>query len=252
MLLTTLHSSPRMQDHPHRRFNPLTGEWILVSPRRTRRPWQGEIEPAQLEHRPSYDPTCYLCPGNERASGMRNPTYTDVFAFDNDFAALAPNIEIIPGIDHPLIKNVSVQGICRVLCFSPQHDLTLPLMATGEIRKVVDLWAKEILELGARYRWVQVFENKGEIMDVRIHIRMGKFGRALRSRTNHQKKMIISVHTPTSSTPFFFLIISTLKSSSARELSLRMITGLRWFPSGQCGHLKRSYSLAATFFVCLI
>jgi UDPglucose--hexose-1-phosphate uridylyltransferase len=164
MLLTTLHSSPRMQDHPHRRFNPLTGEWILVSPRRTRRPWQGEIEPAQLEHRLTYDPKCYLCPGNQRASGMRNPTYTDVFAFDNDFAALAPNIEIIPGIDHPLIKNVTVQGICRVLCFSPQHDLTLPLMATGEIRKVVDLWAREILELGARYRWVQVFENKGEIM----------------------------------------------------------------------------------------
>lgn len=154
--------------HPHRRRNPLTGEWVQVSPHRLRRPWQGRVESVPAEHRPAYDPACYLCPGNERAGGQRNPDYTDTYAFTNDFAAVLPDV---PPVDVPpagsperLLRMQTSPGTARVLCFSPRHDLTLPEMDLSAIRRVVDMWVEQTADLGRRYRWVQLFENKGEIM----------------------------------------------------------------------------------------
>jgi UDPglucose--hexose-1-phosphate uridylyltransferase len=136
----------------------------LVSPHRTKRPWRGQIEKLPPQDKPSYDPDCYLCPGNERAGGDRNPYYNSTFVFTNDFRSLLPDTPS-SGVDfHPLLKTQDVRGTCRVICFSPQHDLTLPEMAGTDIRKVVDVWADQIIELGYDYRWVQVFENKGAMM----------------------------------------------------------------------------------------
>lgn len=151
-------------EHPHRRYNPLTGDWILVSPHRTRRPWRGQVEPPLQETRPQYDPTCHLCPGNRRASGARNPQYESTYVFTNDFAALLPDTPQAAIAPHPLLRAESEQGTCRVVCFSPRHDLTLPEMPLEGIRRVVDVWAEQTAELGERYTWVQVFENKGAIM----------------------------------------------------------------------------------------
>ncbi|KAA3656698.1 MAG: UDP-glucose--hexose-1-phosphate uridylyltransferase [Calditrichaeota bacterium] len=151
-------------DSPHRRHNPLTDEWVLVSPHRTKRPWQGKVESASRELRPQFDPTCYLCPGNDRAGGHKNPVYENTFVFDNDFAALLPDSPAETVENELLMEVDSVVGTCRVVCFSPRHDLSLAEMQEENIRKVVDLWAGQIDELGNDYTWVQVFENKGEIM----------------------------------------------------------------------------------------
>jgi UDPglucose--hexose-1-phosphate uridylyltransferase len=150
--------------HPHRRYNPLTGEWVLVSPHRTERPWLGQVEEPPAERRPAYDPTCYLCPGNQRAGGVRNPQYESTFVFTNDFSALLPDTPRATVNPHRLLQAKSAPGTCRVICFSPRHDVTLPEMPVEAIRDVVDVWAAQTAELGQRYRWVQVFENKGEIM----------------------------------------------------------------------------------------
>jgi len=152
------------EDHPHRRYNPLNGQWILVSPHRTKRPWQGRQESAPPEQRPEHDPGCYLCPGNERAGGAKNPEYESTFVFTNDFAALLPEVPEEELAPYPLLRAQGLQGTCRVLCFSPRHDLSLAEMGVDEIRRVVDLWGAQVEELGRQYRWVQVFENKGEIM----------------------------------------------------------------------------------------
>jgi UDPglucose--hexose-1-phosphate uridylyltransferase len=149
--------------HPHRRHNPLTGEWVLVSPQRTQRPWRGQVEKVPAQVRPAYDPACYLCPGNERAGGVRNPAYERTFVFTNDFAALLPDTPH-SGAGPGLLRWESQPGTCRVICFSPRHDLTLPEMARADVRHVVDVWAEQVLELGPRYAWVQVFENKGAMM----------------------------------------------------------------------------------------
>lgn len=149
--------------HPHRRFNALTGDWVLVSPHRTQRPWQGQREKSAGENRPAHDPACYLCPGNSRAGGEYNPDYTDTYVFPNDFPALLPDApEDVPG--DALFRRENVEGACRVICFSPRHDLTLPEMEPAAIRKVIDLWGEQVEELGRGYRWVQVFENKGAVM----------------------------------------------------------------------------------------
>jgi UDPglucose--hexose-1-phosphate uridylyltransferase len=151
-------------DHPHRRHDPLQDQWVLVSPHRTRRPWQGQVESLPLERKPAYDPQCYLCPGNARAGDARNPAYDDVFVFTNDFAALLPETPEAPtGID-PLFRSATARGTSRVLCFSPRHDLTLAELPVRQLRRVVDLWAEQTVELGGTYSWVQVFENKGNIM----------------------------------------------------------------------------------------
>ena len=150
-------------DHPHRRFNALTGDWILVSPHRTKRPWLGKHEPPAVDQRPAHDPKCLLCAGNLRQNGDRNPDYTSTFVFENDFPAILPERgpEIVQS---GLLQSAPAAGTCRVICFSPRHDLTLPELAVTDIRKIVDTWAEQILELGQKYRWVQVFENKGDVM----------------------------------------------------------------------------------------
>jgi len=150
-------------DHPHRRQNALTGDWILVSPHRTKRPWQGKQETAARDSRPPYDPKCYLCPRNERVGGEKNPDYDGTYVFTNDFAAILPEAGPAPG-DGGLLRAEPVAGTSRVICFSPRHDWTLPEMPLAAIRGMVDVWASQTEELGSKYRWVQVFENKGEIM----------------------------------------------------------------------------------------
>jgi len=153
-----------MLELPHRRFNALTGESVSVSPHRTQRPWQGRTEAVSSALPSAYDPQCYLCPGNVRANGERNPDYRATYAFTNDFAAFLPQATRQDASSHALLRGESVAGTCRVLCFSPRHDLTLARMSVQLIRPVVDLWAEQTAELGQRWRWVQVFENKGEIM----------------------------------------------------------------------------------------
>jgi len=150
-------------EHPHRRYNPLTGEWVLVSPHRAKRPWQGQVEKAIPDDRPAYDPGCYLCPGNTRTSGVQNPDYHHTYVFTNDFSALLPETPLTT-IEDGLFVTESVRGTCRVVCFSPRHDLSLPEMAIQDIRLVVDVWADQTADLGREYCWVQVFENKGSVM----------------------------------------------------------------------------------------
>jgi len=152
-------------DHPHRRYNALTGEYVLVSPHRAKRPWQGQVEKAPVETRPQYEPGCYLCPGNTRMGGDVNPPYQHTYVFPNDFSSMlsdTPNAEDYTS--HPLLKLESVKGTSQVICFSPRHDLTLPEMPVPDIRRVVDTWADLVIDLGQEYRWVQLFENKGEVM----------------------------------------------------------------------------------------
>lgn len=151
-------------DHPHRRYNPLTGQWVLVSPHRAKRPWSGQSEAVNDERLPRYDAECYLCPRNTRTSGAVNPDYSDPFVFDNDYSALLPSTPSIKQDNNPLFKLEGVQGLSRVICFSPHHDKTLPELPQKAIRALIDTWDEQIQELSDRYVWVQVFENKGEAM----------------------------------------------------------------------------------------
>jgi UDPglucose--hexose-1-phosphate uridylyltransferase len=151
-------------EHPHRRLNPLTAEWVLVSPHRAKRPWRGQVEASPPDIRLVHDPGCYLCPGNERVGGVKNPVYESTYVFTNDFQALLPERVEPPEPAHSLLRAEPERGTCRVICFSPRHDLTLPEMPAAEIRKVVDVWAEQTAELGETYRWVQVFQNKGPAM----------------------------------------------------------------------------------------
>jgi UDPglucose--hexose-1-phosphate uridylyltransferase len=159
-----------LKQHPHRRFNALNGEWVLVSPHRTQRPWQGRVEKPASEPPPAYDPACYMCPGNERATGARNPAYTSTYVFDNDYPALVPNVPEdeakAGGDDKGLLIARPERGICRVVCFSPRHDLTLAGMQAADLRRVVDTWTGQYLELGALpfINHVQIFENRGVLM----------------------------------------------------------------------------------------
>jgi UDPglucose--hexose-1-phosphate uridylyltransferase len=153
-------------EHPHRRRNLLTGEWVLVSPHRTRRPWQGQVERLPADERPAYDPTCYLCPGNPRAGGKQNPEYSGVYVFENDFAALLSEGPRGDVSQNEFFQAQAETGICRVICFSPRHDLTLPEMEVSDIRRVIDVWTEQVLELGSQpdIHYVQIFENKGAVM----------------------------------------------------------------------------------------
>ena len=155
-----------LEDHSHRRLNPLTNEWVQVSPHRAKRPWQGQVEDQLDEQRPNYDESCYLCPTNTRVSGDKNPNYTSTYSFKNDFGALTSNIPNGDFTDGDLFKAKSEKGICKVICFSPNHSLTIPEMEINDINKVVELWVKEYEELGKLdfINYVQIFENKGAIM----------------------------------------------------------------------------------------
>ena len=155
-----------MYTAPHRRLNALTGDWVLVSPHRTARPWQGQVEDIAPERRPAYDPSCYLCPGNNRAGGARTPEYTSTYVFDNDFAALMADTPPDQHDEQGLLVAESERGICRVVCFSPRHDLTLGQMQPADIRRVVDTWTDQYTEL-AGLDWVNhvlIFENRGAMM----------------------------------------------------------------------------------------
>lgn len=153
-----------LYDAPHRRYNPLTNEWLLVSPHRAKRPWQGQAEPDTAPNLPSYDEKCYLCPGNKRTSGATNPNYQDTFVFTNDFQALLPDTPQAVSTGPEFIRAESVQGHCRVICFSPRHDLTFARMSHTEIKQVVQMWVDQYAELSQQYAWVQIFENRGEAM----------------------------------------------------------------------------------------
>jgi UDPglucose--hexose-1-phosphate uridylyltransferase len=156
-------------DLPHRRFNPLTQDWVIVSPQRTRRPWLGQVEEPVQEDISAYDPDCTLCPGNLRSSGIRNPFYQNTFVFDNDFPALLAPEQAGPASEAQQEALFAAQpefGVCRVVCFSPRHDLQIPQMFPAEIETVLHTWVEQTLELGSRdfIRHVQIFENKGAMM----------------------------------------------------------------------------------------
>ncbi len=149
---------------PHQRYNPLTGEWLLLSPHRTKRPWQGKSEYISQTSLPRYDGTCFLCPGNVRANGAYNEKYSGAYVFENDFSALLPQKYVLIQDDSKLFKNKSVSGLCKVICFSDRHDLTLAHMPVEGIRDVILTWMDQYQILSEDYPWVQIFENKGEIM----------------------------------------------------------------------------------------
>lgn len=151
-------------DHPHRRFNPLTGQWILVSPHRAKRPWQGQVEKTAPDNRPAHDPTCFLCAGNTRVNGEQNPDYKGTFVFQNDFAALMTDTPASPLSNDPLFQCESARGTSRVICFSPDHSKTLPELPVPAIREVINTWCDQVNDLSKDYIWVQVFENKGAAM----------------------------------------------------------------------------------------
>lgn len=151
------------QESPHRRYNPLLDEWVLVSPHRFKRPWQGQQEQTDCAEPISYDETCYLCPGNTRVNGTVNDAYEKTFVFKNDFSAL--NDELYSADDNcGLFQAQSVQGESRVLCFSPDHSKSMALLSAKDIKNVIDTWQAQAIELGGKYKWVQIFENKGSVM----------------------------------------------------------------------------------------
>lgn len=150
--------------HPHNRYNPLKGEWVLVCPHRLKRPWAGQIEKKQREKVPEHDPNNPLCPGATRSNGQVNPMYESTFVFNNDFPALLKDCPDPPSSENPLFQMTPARGQCRVICFHPRSDLTLPLMKVEDIRRVVDEWCKQLEDLGHTNTWVQIFENKGNVM----------------------------------------------------------------------------------------
>jgi UDPglucose--hexose-1-phosphate uridylyltransferase len=158
----------RLTEDPHRRWNPLTNEWVLVSPHRAGRPWQGQLEKVPARREPEYDPSCYLCPGNSRAGGVVNPSYPSTFVFDNDFAALKPGVprDRLDVEDRGLLVAEGEPGLCRVICFSPRHDLTLSTMQSSDIENVIHTWTAQFRELGQmpEINHVQIFENRGSMM----------------------------------------------------------------------------------------
>jgi UDPglucose--hexose-1-phosphate uridylyltransferase len=159
-------SNFNLNDHSHRRLNILTGEWVQVSPHRSKRPWQGQVEKISVVESLQYDPQCYLCPGNKRSNGAVNPNYTTTFSFENDFAAIVPDVPEGTYQDGDLLVAKAENGICKVICFSPNHSLTLPELSTDSIQNIIALWIKEYKELGALpfVNYVQIFENKGAVM----------------------------------------------------------------------------------------
>lgn len=151
-------------EHQHTRFNPLRGEWVLVSPHRMKRPWSGQTESVPHENIPEFDPSNPLCPGVTRPNGQVNPPYESTYVFNNDFPALLEDVPSPPKSENPLFQMGPARGTCRVMCFHPKSNVTIPVMTVQEIRTVIDRWIEEMIDLGTKYQWVQIFENKGAIM----------------------------------------------------------------------------------------
>jgi UDPglucose--hexose-1-phosphate uridylyltransferase len=177
--MTAMPDATLLSSQPHRRLNALTGDWVFVSPHRHQRPWQGQREPIAEDVRPAYDPDCYLCPGNLRAGGVRNPDYTTTFVFDNDFpafteraagggagspAAANDRSDASPAGASSLLVSRPHEGTCRVICYSPRHDLSLAGLSPAQLLGVIECWRAQEAELRRRWRWVQLFENRGELM----------------------------------------------------------------------------------------
>ncbi len=158
--------NPAAFQAPHRRYNPLRRQWVLVSPQRTQRPWQGEVGKTSAFGGPHYDPACYLCPGNARAGGAHTPVYEHVYVFDNDYAAILPTSPPMPEGRSPLLRAEEEHGRCRVLCFHPDHSLTLARMEPADVARVIEAWVGQVTELSAdpTIRYVQIFENRGAMM----------------------------------------------------------------------------------------
>ena len=155
-----------LEGYPHRRYNPLAREWVLVSPHRSQRPWRGKLETLEHERKAVYEPGCYLCPGNERANGARNPNYSSTFVFDNDYAALLPDVPALASNEGDLLVASAERGICRVVCFSPRHDVAISQMPTEEVHAVVEAWKEQFANLQKTgwVRHIQIFENRGALM----------------------------------------------------------------------------------------
>ncbi len=155
-----------ISEHSHRRYNPLTGEWVQVSPHRSKRPWQGQVEKIPVSERPAHDPDCYLCAGNKRSGGQINPDYISTYSFINDFSALSEKVPSGSINEQDLLVARSERGICKVICFSPKHNLTIAEMSTDEVSEVVSTWINEYKELSKLdfINYIQIFENKGEVM----------------------------------------------------------------------------------------
>lgn len=179
-------------DHPHRRYNPLIDQWVLVSPHRAKRPWQGQQEKVSEEQKPSHDPNCYLCPRNKRITGEPNPDYHKPYVFKNDFSALLEDTPAPEQSADPLFQMSQARGESRVICFSPDHSKTLPLLTALEIEEVIKVWQEQLRELGQKYQWVQILKTKALQWDAPIPIRMDKSGQIAFYQMKSRVKMLLN------------------------------------------------------------